>query len=135
MPNSASHSYGSTIKLGSSTITEVTGITGPGPSAETIDVTHLESPDIYKEYIQGFRDGNDIGIEGNFNSGHVASIADLLNTSSLQSAIVTLPTKPSNTRWTANVIVTAISTGAPLGGKIPFNATTKITGKPLLEKI
>ena len=47
-------------------VAEVTSITPPGMSRDTVDVTHLESPDKFKEYIAGLADGGDASISLNY---------------------------------------------------------------------
>ena len=54
----------SVFKLGSTTISEVTSISAPNLTADTIDVTTHGSTGRYREFIQGLRDGGEITIEG-----------------------------------------------------------------------
>jgi len=53
---------------------EVTSITSPAITRETIDVTHLESPDDFREYIAGLLDTDPATIGFNY----VPSAADAL---------------------------------------------------------
>lgn len=57
------------IKGGSSTYTyvaEVVSITPPGMTRETVDVTHLESDDEYREFIAGLKDLGEASITINY---------------------------------------------------------------------
>ena len=126
---------GAILKLNSTTVTELTSITAPNLTAETIDVTTHSSPDAYREYIQGLRDGGEITIEGSYTTASASAIVTQLNTSSVVTMTVDLPTKPSVTRFTASVICTEFSADAPFDGKISFTSTFKVTGKPALGTI
>jgi len=48
------------------TLAEVTSISGPGMTRETIDVTSLDSIGGYREFIGGFRDGGNVQLAMNF---------------------------------------------------------------------
>jgi len=126
---------GAILKLNSTTVTELTSITAPNLTAETIDVTTHSSPDAYREYIQGLRDGGEITIEGSYTTASASAIVTQLNTSSVVTMTVDLPTKPSVTRFTASVICTEFSADAPFDCKISFTSTFKVTGKPALGTI
>ena len=47
-------------------VAEVTAITPPGQTRDTIDATHLESPDGVKEFIGGLIEGGEASITINF---------------------------------------------------------------------
>lgn len=126
---------GATFKLGSTTVAEVTSISGPAFTADSIDVTTHGSTARYREFIQGLRDGGEISIEGNYTTASSSLIVTQLNTSATVTAVVTLPTTPSTTAFTATVICTAFSTEAPVDGVIPFSASFKVTGQPTLGTI
>jgi len=132
----ATFAHGSTLKLGSdTTLTELTAINGVDMSADAIEVTNHDSPDRYREFIQGLRDGGEIAIEGNFTTSTSTELYTQFNTTSLVSCTITLPTKPSNSQWVANVFATGLGTSAPIDDKIPFTSTLKITGKPVLSQV
>lgn len=63
--------YGATflIKNGGGTydaVAEVSAITPPGRSRDAIDATHLTSPDRYKEFIAGMKEGGDASFTFNY---------------------------------------------------------------------
>ena len=126
---------GAVLKLGSTTISEVTSISSPNLSADTIDVTTHGSTGRYREFIQGLRDGGEITIEGMYNTSSSATIVAQLNTSATVTATVDLPTTPSTTRFTASVICTAFSSEAPVDGAISYSATFKVSGQPSIGTI
>jgi len=134
MTTSAKLAFGTTLKKGAVAIAELTGITGPSISAATVDVTSHDSPDTYREFIQGIREAGEVTLEGNFipgNAGQVALLADL-NDGSVDEYVITFPSGMATT-WTFDAIVTAFATSAPFDEKASFTATMKLTGKPALS--
>lgn len=130
------HGYGSVFKLNDTTISEITNISGPNLSADTLDATTHDSSDGYREFVQGLRDGGEFTVEGNLDhDNNVSTIKTQFDTSSVVSATITMPTSPSQTQWVANVITTGLSTEAPHDGLITYSAGMKITGKPTLQEI
>jgi len=125
----------SVFKLGSTTISEVTSISAPNLTADTIDVTTHGSTGRYREFIQGLRDGGEITIEGFYTTASANTITTQLNTTATATATIDLPTTPSTTRFTATVICTAFSSEAPVDGAISYSATFKVTGQPSLGTI
>lgn len=118
------------LKLGSTTISELTSISAPNLTADTIDVTTHGSTGRYREFIQGLRDGGEISVEGFYTTASANTITTQLNTSATTTATIDLPTTPTATRFTATVICTAFSSEAPVDGAIGFSATFKVTGQP-----
>lgn len=123
------------LKLGSTTISELTSISAPNLTADTIDVTTHGSSGKYREFIQGLRDGGEISVEGFYTTASANTITTQLNTSATATATIDLPTSPSTTRFTATVICTAFSSEAPVDGAIGFSATFKVTGQPSIGTI
>jgi predicted secreted protein len=130
-----SFANGAVFKIGSTTISEITTISAPNLSAETIDVTTHSSAGSYREFIKGLRDGGEISIEGNFTTASASATIIALETSSTNTVTIDYPTKPSTTRFTASVLATGFTMEAPVDGVIPFTATFKVTGQPTLGQI
>ena len=61
--------YGTIFTLGSTGTTGIIGnltnISGPGITADTIDVTSHDSTGGYRQFIAGLIDGGEISLEGN----------------------------------------------------------------------
>ncbi|AQU06107.1 phage tail tube protein [Dehalococcoides mccartyi] len=125
--------YGTTLARAGNTIAELTGINGPAMSADTIEVTHHQSENGFREYIQGLKDGGEISLEGSFipgdTNGQVGLISDF-NEGNSQTFVITFPGNIAT--WSFSGIVTKIENQAPFDGKLAFNAAVKITGKPTL---
>lgn len=126
---------GATFLLGTTTVSEITNVSSPKISADTIDVTTHNNTTKFRDFIKGLMDGGEITIEGNMNYTDYATVFVAAVTTSLYSSTVNMPTSPSTTRFTANVMVTALETSAPHDDKIPFSATMKVTGVPACVKV
>jgi uncharacterized glyoxalase superfamily protein PhnB len=126
---------GSTFKLGTTTITELTSISGPNFSADDIDVTTHANTNTFKSFIKGLTDAGEITIEGNmiytdYNTVYASAI-----TTSLYSATITIPTSPSVTQWVANVYCKGFEIEMPFDDKVSFTGTFKIDGRPTMSRI
>jgi len=123
---------GTVLTVGSA-VAELTNISGPSISADTIDVTTHDSADGFREYVGGLRDGGEISIEGNLVDATESNILiSLLEAGTVTAdATIDLPTSTAMT-FTFDCIVTAYETTAPHDGKLGFSATLKVTGKPVL---
>lgn len=117
-------------------ISEVVSITPPQLSRETVDVTHLNSADEYREFIAGIKDGGEISITmaylgtangteqeklyGDFESGDVINYQI---------------SYPDSATWEAACIVTGIAP-AELSNeeRITDAVTLKVTGKPTFTR-
>jgi len=125
--------YGATLKKGDDAIAELTSISGPSQSADTIDITSHDSSDSYKDYIVALLDAGEVSIEGNFypgdSAGQITMHTDFQAKSKVE-YVITL--SDTTTTWTFNAYITAFETGAPLDGATSFSATLKVTGKPTL---
>lgn len=126
--------FGTIFTWDSVDIAELTNISGPGESMDTIEVTHHESSDAYKEYIAGLLDGGDISIEGNLivtdSTGQVAMHTDF-QAREAKDWIIKFPSWSAGTpQFSGSGLVTAFNFTFPHDDKIGFTATIKVTGKP-----
>jgi predicted secreted protein len=130
----ATAAKGTALKISNSPVGELTSISGPGPSADTIDVTALDSADGYKEYLGGFKDGGEVSVSGflSFSDTGQSAIITAFEAGTSTACTITFPTAAA-CAWSFNAIVTGFETGAELDGAISFDATFKITGKPTLS--
>ena len=120
------------------TIAEINNIEGPELEAEEIEVTNHDSPDGYKEFIPGLKDGGSISIEGNFvatDDTHQQLIADF-ESGEVNNYRILLPdstVEASKSRWTFAAMVKSLSTKYPTSGSVTFSAALRISGKPELS--
>ena len=133
MPTGAKATFGTTLTRAGSAIAELTNIGSPKLTAGEIDVTSMDSANGYKEFIQGLRDGGEVGVEGNFISsdtnGQIGLVTDF-NAGTVQAFVITFP---DGTTWTFSGFVKGFELNdAEVEGKLGFKASIKVTGKPVL---
>lgn len=127
------HAYGTTFKWNGAAVAALSAINGIEITADTVEVTTLDSANGYKEYIAGMLDAGEVSLEGYFEptdtTGQHTMMTDM-NSRTLRECIITFPAS-TGTTWTFNGIITTLKIGdAPVDGAIPFAATIKVTGKP-----
>lgn len=107
---------------------EVTNIGAPSQSREAIDTTHLESPDAWREYIPGLKDGDSATISFNY----VPSATDVLfaqfNIGKGDFQII----YPNGVKFQFSGIVTGWKPGEPSTTTMVGEMTIKQSGKPAL---
>jgi predicted secreted protein len=127
-------SFGTNIFATGYELAELTTISGPNATADTIEATSHNSDDWFREFIAGVKDGGEITLEGNAifdpaTSKHEERLTDLtLGTQRL--FYVIFPSAIAE--WTFYGNVTAFTTEAPYDDKLPISFTVKVTGKPVL---
>jgi len=122
--------HGTTLTLGSSTVAELTNISGPSVSVDPIDVTSHDTSDKFREFVAGLKDGGEISVEGNLISSTQGNV--ILSNIASGSVVAVVITFPSGITFTAQGFATGFEPGAPHDDKLSFTATIKITGKPVL---
>jgi predicted secreted protein len=130
----ANRAVGTKFQIGANFVSEITSITGLELGADTIDTTSLDSDGGYREFIGGFKDGGEVGIEGFFAPGGVgqAAIYAAYEAGSVDSYTITFPAA-LGASWVFTGVVTAFKTSADLEEAISFEATIKVSGKPTLS--
>jgi predicted secreted protein len=109
-------------------IANVSGLSGPGLSRETLDVTAHDSPDAYREFLGGLRDPGEISADLNYDpAAHDTLIEDLDDDDPSNYRI----TWPDGTTWTFPAIMTGFEPSAPIDDKLAASVTWKVSGKPV----
>lgn len=113
---------------------EVTNVTPPNISRDSIDASHGQSPGGYREFIPGLVDGGEVTIEFNLIPGGVASLALMAEFALLgQEATKTREIEfPNGAIWNFNAFLTGFQSESPADDKMTGTATYKITGQPAL---
>jgi predicted secreted protein len=133
--------FGTTLKIGDgaspevfSDIAEVTNISGPGMSMDTIDVTNHGSAGGWKEYAGGLLDGGEVKLELNFLPADTSQklLATTLAARTKKNFKLEFP-DTANTTWSFSAFVTNFEPSAPVDGKLGASVTLKITGQPALS--
>lgn len=129
----AKRSVGTKFKIGTNAVAELTEIGGLELSADTMDVTSLDSNGGYREFIGGFKDGGEVSISGFFNPGNPGQKAmyDAFEAGTTDVYQILFPSE-LGASWDFSGVVTGFSTSAALEDAIAFEATVKVSGKPSL---
>jgi predicted secreted protein len=115
---------------------ELTSLSEPSRSKDTVDATHMGSPDRYREFIAGLKDGGEVPLEGNRVQGDDGQTAleDAFEYDGSVYVVLEIPTVPA-VRWTLKGILTSREGETPLDDKMTFSASLKVTGKPSLAPV
>lgn len=114
-------------------VARLSSIGGLELSADTIDVTTLESDGGYREFIAGFKDAGEVSLEGYFvptaGKGQ-KELYDLFESGNEESFTIQFPNNMA--KWEFKGIVVGFSTSADLEDPLAFSASIKVSGKPTL---
>lgn len=114
----------------------VSSITPPGMSRDSIDVSHMQSPDAWRDFIAGLKDAGEVTLELNFKPGSAGFLA-LMTEMSLSSDNATKSRRivfPDTSRFDFEAFLTNIEPEAPHDDKMVVTATFKVTGAPTLTQ-
>jgi predicted secreted protein len=116
------------------TIANVTNISGPARSRETIDVTAHDSPDQWMEFIGGLKDGGEVSLDINYDPNEVTHDLDddFDDTSARNYRVVILPDTEDEHTWSLTGIMKELSDEFPYDDKMQRTMTIKVSGKPKL---
>lgn len=130
----AQRALGTILQIGTGTPVTVAGLTSIGGlelSADTIDVTTLDSDGGYREFIAGFKDAGEVSLEGylKLDEGQQALYA-LFESGETEDFTILFPNYMGS--WQFKGVVTGFSTSADLEDPLSFSATIQVSGKPTL---
>lgn len=109
-------------------ITEVRSIGGPTETSDELDVTHLMSTGGRREYIQSFRDSDDLVVEMNYVPGD--AVQQLLRVDYETGTINTWKVEyPDGATAVFEGFVKGRSSPAAVGEVLVFNVTIRISGQ------
>ncbi len=133
----AKRALGTKLQIGDTSPVTVGGLTSIGGlelSADTIDVTTLDSSGGYREFIAGFKDAGEVALEGYFDATTgqgQKELYDLFESGDTEDFTIQFPAE-TKTSWEFSGVVTGFSTGADLEDPLAFSASIKVSGKPTL---
>lgn len=123
-------------------IAERVTLGGPNMQRDAPDVTHMESPGGWREFVAGLKDGGEVTLEGNFIPKNATQSASTGVLSEFTSSDITedtaahwqltFPDGSPETVWEFDGIVTAFEPSMPVDDKMSFSLTIKVTGQPTL---
>lgn len=131
--------FGTTLSRDNGTsfdaIANITSVSGPGLSRDTIDVTAHDSPNAYMEFVGSLIDGGEVSAEINWdpadtslNASNTTTtlIADLEDTSPVSYEIAF----PDGAKFAAELLITGLEFDAPYDDKLAATLSFQVSGKP-----
>lgn len=108
-------------------IPECKTIPGPAGKSDEVDVTHLRSTGAHKEYLQTFKDVDDLSLDCNYIPGNAVQ-AQLRNDFNAGTVREYLKTYPDGATEQFSAYVKSASTPAAVGTEIKFMVVLRVTG-------
>lgn len=129
------HAFGTKFNWDGKRVASLNNIGGVEFNVDTVDVTTHDSEGAFKEFIAGLLDAGDVPISGFFDhedtDGQLAMVADCA-ARMVKPATIIFPVS-TGAQWDFNGLITNIKVGDnPTDDGIPFSATVKVSGKPVL---
>ena len=129
--------YGIALKKGGTAYANVTNISGPGLSLDTVDVTSHDSTAAWEEIVGAILRSGDITLDIVYDPAdatHKYAAGGLIYDLVQRTAIALTLELPDTgtTTWSFNAFVTGFVPGAPVEGALTATVTLKITGQPTL---
>lgn len=138
VPSNALLGYGSIFSIISDAspasyveVAEVTNITPPSANIDQIDVTHMQSPNRYREFISGLIDGGEASFDMNFVPGSTSDdrLFELLTlpvgASRRRSCKITYP---NGHNWIFDAELVGYEPTIPTDDKMSATVTFKVSG-------
>lgn len=112
------------------TVANLTSIGEIGVESDEIDTTDLDSPNDYKEFIAGAKDGGEVPLAGNIKAeATLEAMLALAESRTVESWTVTYP---SGATWAFDAFVKMFKDGEKnVEGLATFTATLRVSGKPV----
>lgn len=110
---------------------EVTEMTPPGTSRDSVDFTHFGSPDYHREFKPGLSDAGEMTMTYNLVPGLLddAAIATHMTSRLVEPWRVVFP---NGAKLDFNGFATSHERATPMDDKMTGSVTFKVTGKPVL---
>jgi len=114
------------------TVAEITNLRGPSMQSEQHEVTHMESPSRYKEFIAGLLDGGEAAFDMNFlpsaaTQNLSTGVASLAQSGERRNMKIVWPTI-GNPTWSFKGFVRTFEPTSPVNAPQTASCTVKITG-------
>ncbi|MCK9922455.1 outer capsid protein Hoc [Frankia sp. AgPm24] len=117
-------------------IADVTTISGPGMERETLEMTAHDSPDRWREFIGGLKDGGEVSIDMNYDIGEPThnGLQDDFDDPDPRHFQIVFPDE-AQTCWEVDLILTGLEPEYPYDDKMACSATWKVSGRPNLTTL
>lgn len=113
-------------------IANITNLSGPGLSRNTIDVTAHDSPDARMEFIGGLKDSGELSADLNYDPAEHDQLIDDFDDEDPRNYQIVFP-DAATTTWAIKAILTGFEPGMPHDDKATASVTFKISGKPTIS--
>ena len=134
----AKRAMGTTIGINGVLVGGLTNIKSPEKSADTIEVTTLDSASGYRDYIQGFKEGGEVEITGFYDTSYTgqSNVDTAYESGTTDTYIITFPPSLGGTFTFTGIVTKLAGPGeANVDDPLGFSATIKVLGKPVLAFI
>lgn len=108
-------------------IAEVFSISPPSESTDVIDVTHMQSPDAIREFIQGLTDPGEVSLEMNFVPGALDGDVFIRAWRGSRERRISRIVFPNDYVWDFRCFVTGFEPTMPNEDKMTATLTAKVT--------
>ncbi len=122
------------------TVAEVLSISGPTISRDAVDVTTMDSPNEWREFIGGLKDGGEVTFDVVYDpvDPTIEPVAGLLSELALASGSAVTNWElvfpdPAATVWTFPAILTGVEPAEAIEDKVMLSVTLKISGEPTIR--
>ena len=116
------------------TVAQVRNIGGPSMAGDMIDVSCMESPGFYRQFVQGYNDAGEVALDLIFDPADETQDATdpdgLLALFDNQEENGFQIVFPDSTIWRFTGLVSAYEPGAPFDEALTATVTVKVTGQP-----
>lgn len=113
-------------------LSEITDVSGPSKAREAVEVTHLNSPDKYKEFIKGLKEAGDVSLSMNFTRAQYDIMSTDFESENNQNYKIVIP-DAERTTIEFEGMITELGLAIPVGDKITSDVTIKVSGKPTVS--
>lgn len=110
------------------TVGEVIDLKLPELTRDTKDATHYKSPERWREYIGGLREGGEVGVTIQF--ADPADLGTLMGDLQQDAPIAYRIAFPDATAWSFTGLVTKAAPAVPMEERMTCEFTVKLSGKP-----
>jgi predicted secreted protein len=136
MTTNATIGLGTLFKVGNgavpeifTTVAEVTGITPPAMSRDTVDASHELSPEAWREFIAGMKDAGEVSFDMNFVPGSTDAAnfmaeLGLAGSAALKNRQIVFP---DGSIMAFAAILTGYEPDAPIDDKMAASVTLKVS--------
>ena len=115
-------------------IGNITTVSGPGISRETLDVTAHDSADMWREFVGSLIDGGEVSADLNWDPTATVGatsitetlLADFENTDPVSYEVAF----PDGSKFEAPLLITGFEPDAPYDDKLAASLTFQVAGKP-----